>query len=157
MALEEPAEKGNDAGERLLVRCCSCTHAFEVSSARRLAVCPACGQRMGTGTLRLMHDFTGGALCTAGEVQVGPRAAVVTSVLSASGGVDIAGAVEASIRSLGLVRVRSTGWVRGSIRARRLVIDPGARVEDALMEVWTPSLDISDVLEKRAASSESVG
>jgi hypothetical protein len=37
------------------------------------------------------------------------------------------------------------------------VIDPGARVEDALMEVWTPSLDISDVLEKRAASSESVG
>lgn len=152
----ENAEKGTVSTETQHLTCCSCTHQFMVGAARRLAVCPSCGQRMGTSELQIDEDFSGTRLCTAGSVTVGPRAAVAVEQVSASGAIDISGAIDADIRSLDLVRIRSTASVRGKVTARRLIIDPGASVDDARFEIYTPQLDIADVLARRAAGSATV-
>lgn len=111
---------------------------------------------MGVGELVIEEDFQGTRLCTAGNVVVGADAAVAVELIAASGDVDVAGAVDAEIRSLGLVRVRSTASLRGVVMARTLMIDPGAQVEGARFEVFTPSVDLGDVLERRAAESPRV-
>jgi bactofilin len=116
-----------------LVRCYHCGADICVETGARFCCCQSCGVRVNTEDILVRAMYWGENLRTAGVVVIHRHARVVCSEIVASLGVRVLGRVEADICSGGVVVVESGAELHGSVRAERLIVEPGATLSGGLV------------------------
>ncbi len=117
------------------VRCYRCANRFEVAPKAMSASCPHCHRRIVVSDIVIRQGHWGGRLETCGSVIIQRKARAHVGAAIAGEGVCVLGIFEGSIVSGGTVHLGDHALVRGSIRAPFLLIDPGAVIDDARLEI----------------------
>jgi len=110
------------AGEKIRkIRCFSCGHRQEVSSAAQSSLCPSCGSYIDLRDLKISGPF-GRSVQTQGEIHVTSKGEL-TSARAGCGSAIIEGKLRGTLVCTGLVHVRTHGKIPGGIETHELVID----------------------------------
>ena len=111
------------------VRCYHCRGVIFVPATARSASCPLCHRGLVLDNLRVRDNGFAGKLATCGKVMIEKKGRAVTRQIEACEGIDILGAVEAKVTSLGPVFLGSSARVKGEFHAPTIVIEPGATLD----------------------------
>ena len=116
------------AGEKIReVRCFSCAHPQQVSTAAQSSLCPQCGSYIDLRDFRITGPF-GRSIQTQGEVIITSKGDV-TSAKIACGAATVEGKIRGHLTCTGVVQVKFKGKLLGAIEADQLVIDKKSQVE----------------------------
>ncbi len=115
-----------------MVRCYHCRKEIFVSLAARSASCPLCHRGLILDDLLVRDNGFAGKLTTCGKVLVEKKGRAVTKQIEACEGVDILGAVEARVVSLGPLYLGRSARVKGDCQAPTIVVERGAVIEGML-------------------------
>lgn len=117
-----------------VVRCYRCARVFEASAFAESTCCPGCGGAVRIPDVCLDKGHWGGSVQTAGAVTVPHGSTVRSSLIVASGDINIEGQVHAMLISGGTVRIGPGGELRGGARCRTLIVEPGALIRGGPFE-----------------------
>lgn len=115
--------------------CYHCGHEPEIAPRAQSASCGRCFGQLKTADISVRAMHWGGSLRTTGSVLVQRKARVVCGEIVAGEGVKILGLVEADIRAGGAVHIGSGAELKGSVRARVLIVEPGAVLTGGMVRV----------------------
>jgi hypothetical protein len=112
------------------VCCYHCGLGVQVPAAARTASCPKCYKGLVLDDLTV-RDASGaiGKLTTCGDVTIMAKARSITRQVNAGGDVVVHGHLEASVSSGGAVRLGERAHVKGDVKAKSLVVEPGAIID----------------------------
>jgi cytoskeletal protein CcmA (bactofilin family) len=123
------------------VRCYHCKGEVYVPMAARSASCPLCHRGLILDDLRVREGFAG-KLTTCGKILIEKKGRAVTRQIEACDGIDILGAVEGKIVSLGNVYLGKTARVKGDFDAPTIVVERGAVLE-GMLRIGQPKAVVS--------------
>jgi len=142
------------SGEKVRkVRCFSCGHKQEVSSAAQSSLCPSCGSYIDLRDLKISGPF-GRSIQTQGEIHLTSKGEL-TSAKAACGSAIIEGKLRGSLVCNGLVRLRVQGKVMGGIEAHELVIEKKCDV-DCVRVIKAHSIEINGKISARIVCETAV-
>ena len=118
------------SGEKIRkIRCFSCGHRQEVSSAAQSSLCPSCGSYIDLRDLKISGPY-GRSIQTQGEIHLTAKGEL-TSAKAACGSAILEGKLRGTVVCTGHVHVRMHGKVLGGIEAHELIIDRKCDVDFA--------------------------
>ncbi|GAB4383965.1 MAG: hypothetical protein Kow0022_05120 [Phycisphaerales bacterium] len=117
---------GRDGVRR--VQCYHCGHEQDAPARAQTISCVKCFRQLSVPDIVVRALHWGGSLRTCGCVTVHKRARVVCQSLVAVGDVIVHGHLEADVRAGGAVYVGPEAFLKGSVRAGRLIVEPGAEM-----------------------------
>lgn len=110
------------AGEKIRkVKCFSCGHKQEVSSAAQSSLCPSCGSYIDLRDMKISGPF-GRSIQTQGEIHVTSKGEL-TSAKAACGSAIVEGKLRGTIVCTGVVRLRAQGKQLGGIDTHDLLVE----------------------------------
>jgi cytoskeletal protein CcmA (bactofilin family) len=110
-----------------IVRCYHCRGMMKVSAKALSVFCPHCQKRVNLENLRIVGTHPGKDLATCGDIVIEQTARLQVPVFGRN--VTVHGRVKGAIRALQAIEVGPTGHVIGDIRARKIVVRDGAKIE----------------------------
>jgi cytoskeletal protein CcmA (bactofilin family) len=110
-----------------IVRCYHCRGMMKVSAKALSVFCPHCQKRVNLENLRIVGTHPGKDLATCGDIVIEHTARLQVPVFGRN--VTVHGRVKGAIRALQAIEVGPTGHVIGDIRARKIVVRDGAKIE----------------------------
>jgi len=123
------------------VRCYHCKGEVYVPMAARSASCPLCHRGLILDDLRVREGFAG-KLTTCGKILIEKKGRAVTRQIEACDGIDILGAVEGRVVSLGNIYLGKTARVKGDFDAPTIVVERGAVLE-GMLRIGQPKAVVS--------------
>jgi len=142
------------SGEKIRkIRCFSCEHKQEVSSAAQSSLCPSCGSYIDLRDLKISGPF-GRSIQTQGEIYLTSKGEL-TSAKAACGSAIIEGKLRGSLVCNGKVLLRAHGKVMGGIEAYELVVEKKCDVE-CVRVVKAHSMEINGKISARVECQTAV-
>ncbi len=109
-----------------LAKCTHCTEEFEVAQKAMSVFCPHCKKRVILEDFKIRTYHATRLFATCGDVLVEKKGFVSAPMRVEN--LTIKGRVQGDIKARGCVTIASTGEMRGDIRAPRLVVAGGAKL-----------------------------
>lgn len=126
--------------KKKIVSCTHCSEWMEVGALAMSVVCPKCRQRVIIEDYQIRSYHASRKLQTCGNVVVYKGATLSASTKAAN--MTVGGSVWGDVEVLGKLEVRKSGYMRGDVRASRLVVREGAMLEGyyeiGLMKIEPP-------------------
>ena len=138
-------------GETRIVRCLHCRGMMKVPRRALSVFCPHCQKRASLEDLVIVGSHPGKSLMTCGDIRIEASARLHVEVLANK--VLILGRIKGPVTASESVEVGPTGHVIGDIKAPRIVVQEGARIEGRC-EMLRPQQASSVVSVGEAPSSE---
>lgn len=110
------------------VQCYHCGHEQEAPARAQTISCIGCFKQISVPDIAVRALHWGGSLRSCGCITVHKRARVVCQSLIAVGDVTVHGHLEADVRAGGTVYVGPEAVLKGSVRATKLIVEPGAEM-----------------------------
>ena len=110
-----------------IVRCCHCRGMMRVSSRAMSVFCPHCQKRAPLESFRITGSHPGKVLATCGDIHVELGATLNLDIYGAN--VLVNGRVRGGVTAGACLEVGPTGQVFGSVKARRVIVQPGGVLE----------------------------
>ena len=114
--------------ETVVVRCYHCGGSASIASKAFSAACEHCGKSLDIPDVRIKGHHWGGVLMTCGRIVIGRKAEVTVTMGIASLGADVLGTFTGVLISGGAVTIGPKAVFHGSVWAKSLRIEPGAKV-----------------------------
>jgi len=127
------------------VVCYRCAATLPVSGYAESASCPKCAGNLRLLPLEITKGHWGTSLLTTESIIVHPEAQVIANLSVASGDITISGSVHSMCVSGGTVTITATGELRGGVRAKSVIIEPGARITGSVIESPSNALGSLDI------------
>lgn len=108
------------------VRCYHCGSEFPIPAKALTLSCPSCFKRVGLQDIYVRKTAHAAKVETCGVIFIEKKGWLSATCIRAGEGIEIQGRVDGNVVSDGPVVVGPRAVVRGSLRAPRVVIDPGA-------------------------------
>ena len=109
------------------VLCTHCGSQTEVARRAMSVFCPHCKQRLILEDYKIKSYHATRLFATCGDIIV-ERSGVVSAPIRV-GNLTVRGQVQGEVDARGCVQIASTGQLRGDIRAPRLIVADGARLD----------------------------
>lgn len=127
------------------VTCYRCTKTSIVSGYAESSSCPHCAGNLRLLPIEIIKGHWGSSIMTTESVLVHEHAKVIANLVVASHDIIIEGAIHSMCVCGGTAIVRSTGELKGGVRAAQLIIEPGATIEGSIVESPSTALGTIDV------------
>ncbi|MGH2668929.1 MAG: polymer-forming cytoskeletal protein [bacterium] len=126
------------------VVCTHCDHPIQIPATAMSVNCRHCNRRVIIEDLKIKAYHAALKVATAGKLEVAKNAQVVADIRVAELVVD--GAVKGSVKADDRVQIGKKGVIQGDILCRRILVEPGGRLEGRLSvgpNVWIRPKDPS--------------
>lgn len=133
-----------------IVRCFHCRGMMKVSTKALSVFCPHCQKRVNLEDMRIVGTHPGRALMTCGDILIEQTARLQVQVFGRN--VTIHGRVRGPVLASESIEVGPTGQVMGNLRARKIIVRDGAKIEGKCEIVLPPPPVVQSVA--TAAQSE---
>jgi len=124
-------------GEIKLVKCHHCRESIEVGVSAISLSCPACSKRIVVQDLHVDSPYAASKIETCGWIVVDRKGQLSAATVRVSSGMEVHGAVRASVVSQGPVIITKTARWKGDCCAPRIEIEPGAVIEGGKFRIGT--------------------
>ncbi len=126
-------------GSGKAVKQVTCTHCGFVSEAARRAMsifCPRCRKRLVLEDFKVDSYYAVRDFSTAGDITVEKKGHVVAPIKASN--LTVKGKVQGHVSARGEVKLTKTGWLKGEIEAKSIVVEAGGML-DAVLRIGVPA------------------
>ena len=110
-----------------IVRCYHCRGMMKVSAKALSVFCPHCQKRVNLENLNIVGTHPGKTLMTCGDIVIQQTARLQVQVFGRN--VTVLGWIKGGIQAIDAIEVGPTGHVIGDIRARKIMVRDGGKIE----------------------------